>query len=145
MAGRPPQGQGYPPTPSDGQQPPRGQQPPQGQPYAPPPQGHSQQGYAPHPGMQQKPYDPNAPFGFDPQGRPYSDKQKLLVGLLQLLPVITGLGGIGRLYSGDTGTGIAQLLLSCIGIGGIWSIIDGIIVLTSDNSVDKDGRPFRPN
>lgn len=137
MAGQPPQGQGYPPPPDDGQQ-----QPPQGQPYAPPPQGQPQQGYA-QPGMQQ-PYDQNAPFGFDPQGRPYSDKQKTIVGLLQLLALLIGLGGIGRLYSGQVGTGIAQLLTSCILVGWVWSIVDGIVILTSGGE-DANGRPFRPN
>lgn len=128
MAGQPPQGQGgYPPPPSgNGPHGQAGQQ----QPY-----GQAQQ----HQGV-----DPNAPYGYDKLGRPYSDKEKNLVGGLQLLPCVIAIGGIGRLYAGDTGTGIAQLLLSCLGIGQIWSIIDGIIILTSDSAMDTNGRPFRP-
>lgn len=146
MAGQPPQGQGYPPPQGDGQQ---GQQPPQGQPYAPPPQGHPQQGhpqqgYAPQPGMQQQPHDPNAPFGFDPQGRPYSDKQKMVAGLLQIL-----LGGfsVGRFYIGDNKTAIYQLLVTWLtcGLGALWPLIDGIMMLTGDDICDGNGRPLRPN
>ena len=124
MAGSPPQG--YPPQ---GGQQPQGGQPPQG--------GYQQP---------QAPYDPNAPYGIDPRtGIPYSDKQKSLAGFLQLLPIVVAIGGIGRFYSGHIGIGVAQLILSCTGIGQIWSIIDGIILLTSDTATDADGRPLRPN
>ncbi len=128
MAGQPPQGQGgYPPPPSGNG--------PQGHPYGQPyrPQGNPQQAY-----------DPKAPFGVDRNGVPYSDKSKLVVVLLQLLPFIIGIGGIGRLYMGDTGKGIAQLVLSFVFVGSIWSIIDGIIMLTSENVCDPDGLPLRP-
>lgn len=102
---------------------------------SPPPQNYPQQGG-----------HPQAPYGVDPKtGLPYSDKQKNLVGILQLLPIIIGFGGIGRLYAGHTGTGVAQLLLSCLVVGSIWSIIDGIIILTSDNVTDGNGLPLRPN
>lgn len=104
---------------------------------SPPPQGYPQQ---PHGA------NPQAPYGVDPKtGLPYSDKQKSMVGILQLLPIIIGFGGIGRLYAGHTGTGVAQLLLSCIAVGSIWSIIDGIIILTSDTTTDGNGLPLRPN
>jgi hypothetical protein len=112
---------------------------------SPPPgqQGYPQGGYPP-PGQQG--LDPEAPYGRHPRtGVPYSDKQKIVIGMLQLLPIIVGIGGIGRLVMGDTGTGIAQLLLSCVLIGSIWSIIDGIIILVSDDITDPTGRPLRPN
>lgn len=109
-------------------------------------QGYPQQGYPQGQAYAAQQPNPAAPYGIDPKsGMPYSDKQKTLAGMLQLLPIIVGLGGIGRLYAGHTGTGVAQLLLSCVGIGGIWSLIDGIIILTSDNAVDGNGLPLRPN
>lgn len=115
------------------------QQPPQG--YGQPPQGYGQPGYSgPAPAMQ----DPNAPYGYDPKtGLPYSDKQKMIAGLLQLL-----LGGfaVGRFYTGHTGLAIAQIAvvwLTC-GFGAIWPLIDGIMLLTGD-ATDAQGRPLRPN
>lgn len=105
-----------------------------------PPQGYPQQHAQP------SGPNPNAPYGIDAKtGLPYSDKQKVLVGVLQLLPLIVGIGGIGRLISGHTGIGVAQLLLSFVCLGGIWSIIDGIIILVSDDATDGQGRPLRPN
>lgn len=106
--------------------------------YPPQPQYGAPQGYG-----QQPAHDPNAPYGIDPKtGIPFSDKEKGTVGFLQLLPIIIGFGGIGRLYAGDTGTGIAQLLLSCIAVGSIWSIIDGILILTNGGK-DGQGRILR--
>ncbi|GHD44830.1 TM2 domain-containing protein [Streptomyces longwoodensis] len=81
---------------------------------------------------------PDAPFGFDPQGRPYSDKSKIVAGLLQIF--LGGLG-IGRFYVGSVGVGVAQLL-TCGGLG-IWSLIDGILFLTSNDRTDKQGRVLR--
>jgi TM2 domain-containing membrane protein YozV len=118
MAGSPPQG--YPPQQGGQQQ------------Y---PQGQYSQGSG-----------PNAPYGVDPRtGLPYSDKSKVVVGILQLLPVIIGIGGIGRLVAGHTGVGVAQLVLSFVCVGGIWSIIDGIIIMVSDDAKDGNGLPLRPN
>src|SRR6478752_4730177 len=86
--------------------------PPYGQ--APPPQpdpGYQQPGYAqpgyPPSGYPAGPYgaSPQAPYGIHPAtGLPYSDKSKLVAGLLQIfLPF-----GIGRFYLGDTKTGVWQ-------------------------------------
>jgi hypothetical protein len=85
-------------------------------------------------------YDPEAPYGRDPAtGRPYSDRLKVIAALLQLfLPF-----GIGRFYTGHTGIAVAQLLLALIGIGVIWSFIDGIVMLAGDPR-DPYGRPLRP-
>lgn len=100
------------------------------------------QGYPGYPGgpyPQQYPwgYDPTAPYGRAPNGEPYSDKQKLVAGLLQIF-----LGGVGagRWYLGDTGMALGQLF-TCGGLG-IWSLIDGIMILTG-NVRDKYGRPLR--
>ncbi|MFC9630394.1 TM2 domain-containing protein [Streptomyces mirabilis] len=82
--------------------------------------------------------DPNAPYGYDPFGRPYSDKSKIVAGVLQL--ALGGLG-VGRFYLGNVGMGLAQLF-TCGGFG-IWALIDGIILLTSENQTDAQGRILR--
>lgn len=98
-----------------------------------------------YPPQQAQMADPNAPYGVDPKtGIPYSDKQKMIAGGLKFLPLIIGLGGIGRIYAGHIGTGIAQLLTSFICIGYVWSIIDGILILTNDSATDGQGRILRP-
>lgn len=136
------------------QQPDTGSQPAQG--YGQP--GYGQPGYGETPGYQPSPYgppgygqpapgygppgyDPAAPYGYDPMGRPYSDKQKLVAGLLG---IFLGTFGIGRFYTGHTGLGIAQLAVSLVtcGIGGIWGLIDGILIL-ANGGTDADGRPLR--
>jgi len=89
-------------------------------------------------------YDPAAPFGRHPvTGQPLSDKSKTTAGLLQLLSLI-GIGGVGRMYMGDVGVGVAQLLVGWFtcGIGLIWSIIDAILILTG-SAPDRHGRPLR--
>ena len=92
-----------------------------------------------YPSPQQYPYgyDPTAPYGRAPNGEPYSDKQKVVAGLLQIF-----LGGVGagRWYLGDTGIALAQRF-TCGGLG-IWALIDGIMMLTG-NVRDKYGRPLR--
>ena len=128
-----------------------------GNPYPPPPQ---QPGYPP-PGQyaaaraisaagqcgQYPPayMDPAAPYGRHPlTGEPLSDKSKVVAGLLQLLGLL-GLVGIGRIYLGYTGLGIAQLVVGLItcGIGAvIWGIIDAVLILT-DKVRDPEGRPLR--
>lgn len=88
-----------------------------------------------------QPAIPGAPYGVHPvTGIPYSDKSKIVAGILQIaLPL-----GIGRFYIGDTGIGVAQLIVTVFtcGIGALWPLIDGIIILASD-SVDSDGRMLR--
>ena len=134
MAGSPPpDNQGYPPQQGNYQ----------------PQQGYPQQGGYPPPGHQgypqQQGMDPGAPYGVHPRsGIPYSDKQKLVAGLLQ---IFLGGFGVGRFYTGHTGIAIAQIAVTwcTCGIGGIWPMIDGIIMLTSDDFTDINGRPLRPN
>jgi len=97
-------------------------------------------------------FDPAAPFGRHPlTGEPFSDKSKVVAGLLQLLGLV-GVVGIGRIYLGYTTLGITQLiggvvlgLVTC-GIGFIvpviWGIIDATLILT-DKVRDPAGRPLR--
>jgi len=119
--------------------------PPQ-QPGYPPPYPPPQAQYPP-PQAQYPPVymDPAAPYGRHPlTGEPLSDKSKVVAGLLQLLGLF-GLVGIGRIYLGYTGLGIAQLVVGLItcGIGAvIWGIIDAVLLLT-DKVRDPEGRPLR--
>ena len=131
-----------PPPPSYGEQaaPPPYQPPAQqqyGQQYGQPPGG-----YPPPAGGFAAP-NPAAPYGVHPiTGIPYSDKSKLVAGILQIL--LGGLG-IGRFYIGDTKTGVWQIVVTVLtcGIGAIWGLIDGILMLVNDNVTDAQGRPLR--
>jgi TM2 domain-containing membrane protein YozV len=121
------------------QPPPPGYAPPPGPGYGPPP------GYPP-PGQYPQAYvDPSAPYGRHPlTGEPLSDKSKTVGGLLQLIGLF-GLVGIGRIYLGYTGLGIAQLLVGLVtcGIGAVvWGIIDAVLIFT-DKVRDPEGRPLR--
>ena len=101
----------------------------------------------PHPAAPQSggPYDPSAPYGRHPiTGQPYSDKSKIIAGLLQLLGLF-GIVGIGRIYAVHTGLGIAQLIVGWVtfGVGAvIWGIIDAVLILTG-KVADPMGRPLR--
>ena len=113
--------------------------PPYGAPTPPPypQQGYPQQGYIPGPYGA----SPQAPYGVHPvTGVPYSDKSKLVAGLLQILIPL----GIGRFYIGDTKIGVWQLIVTIVtcGIGGLWPFIDGIMILVGDTK-DSNGRPLR--
>lgn len=142
-----------------------GPPPPPGQPPGPPGQppggfrqfaGHAPGQFAPPPVYGQQPYyayNNQAPFGVEPRtGLPYSDKQKVLAGVLQ---IFLGKFGIGRFYTGHTQLAIAQLITCMLGVFIfswftcglsafvlLWPIIDGIMLLTSD-SKDAQGRPLR--
>jgi TM2 domain-containing membrane protein YozV len=131
--------QGFPPPPPGYD--PAGQQPSyQPPPPAPPP--YQEQGYQ-QPGYQQG-YPQGsaaAPYGIHPgTGIPYSDKSKLAAGLLNIF-----VAGVGRMYIGQVGLGVAQLLVTIFtcGIGALWPIIDGIIILTKDDAKDAQGRILR--
>jgi TM2 domain-containing membrane protein YozV len=131
----------YPPSPQQPGYPPPGQYPPPPGQYGPPP-GQ----YMPPAGQYPPAYmDPAAPFGRHPlTGEPLSDKSKVVAGLLQLLGLL-GLVGIGRIYLGYTGLGIAQLVVGLItcGVGAVvWGIIDAVLILT-DKVRDPEGRPLR--
>jgi TM2 domain-containing membrane protein YozV len=105
--------------------------------YPPPPYGQY-----PGPGAY---FDPAAPFGRHPvTGQPLSDKSKIVAGLLQLLGLL-GIAGIGRIYLGQTGLGVAQLLVGFVtcGVGAvIWGVVDALLILT-DKVSDPLGRPLR--
>ncbi len=116
--------------------------PPTAQPwdYPPPPPG--QYPYPAAPGVY---YDPMAPYGRHPvTGEPYSDKSKVIAGLLQLLGLV-GFLGFGRIYVGQTGYGVAQLIigiLTCGVVAFIWGIVD-VVLIFSGSVRDNAGRPLR--
>ena len=101
--------------------------------------------YDPSPGYGYAPQfaaDPSAPWGRDPlTGLPLSDKSKVTAGLLQIL---LGTFGVGRFYLGYTTIGVLQLVVSLVtcGIGAIWPLIDGIMILMG-NVPDPQGRKLR--
>lgn len=101
--------------------------PPPGLPY-PPPYG-----------------DPAAPYGRDPAtGAPYSDKSKLVAGLLQLLGLV-GFLGFGRIYIGQTLLGVVQLLIGLVTFGivaVVWGIVDAVLIFGGKVN-DKNGRQLR--
>ena len=135
----------------DPTQPLEGQQPPPPPPYGapiPPSYGQATPPPYPQPGGYPPPQpgvygvSPAAPYGVHPvTGIPYSDKTKLVAGLLQILIPL----GIGRFYIGDTKTGVWQLVVTILtcGLGSLWGLIDGIIMLATD-SKDANGLPLRP-
>jgi TM2 domain-containing membrane protein YozV len=86
-----------------------------------------------YPQPYQQPYAQPAVY-FEPQ---MSDKSKVTAGVLQLVFPF----GVGRFYTGDAGTGVAQLLVTIFtcGLGAIWSWIDGIILL-ANGGTDSEGR-----
>ena len=134
----PPAGDSAPPPPSYGEPTPP---PLYGEATPPPPQQFQQPvgGYAPYAA------NPAAPYGVHPMtGAPYSDKSKLVAGLLQ---IFLGGFGIGRFYIGDTKTGVWQIVVTVLtcGLGSIWGLIDGIMMLAGDNATDATGRPLRPS
>jgi TM2 domain-containing membrane protein YozV len=115
--------------------------------------------------QQRPPWDPIVypplPAYQGPIGLPVSDKSKITAGLLQLIPgLVMGLGGIGRLYAGQIGLGVFQLIATVFGwvsfwcgfflvvpffvfIGcWLWFVIDGIVLLAG-RPVDGQGRPLR--
>jgi TM2 domain-containing membrane protein YozV len=90
-----------------------------------------------------------------------SHKSKIVAGLLQLIPgFLFAFGGIGRLYAGHRGLGIAQIVVSVVGWmafwcgfvlvvpwfitagAWLWFVVDGI-VLIAGRPVDEYGRPLR--
>jgi TM2 domain-containing membrane protein YozV len=80
-----------------------------------------------------------APYGLHPgTGIPYSDKSKVIAGVLNIVIPF----GVGRFYIGDTGIGVAQLIVGFFTCG-LWSIIDGIIMLVKDDAKDSRGYILR--
>ncbi len=67
-----------------------------------------------------------------------SERYRVVAGVLQIVFPF----GVGRFYTGHTGMALAQLFTMFIGVGVIWSIIDGIVLLVGGGT-DAEGRPLR--
>ncbi|MDB4944423.1 MAG: hypothetical protein JWP97_3957 [Labilithrix sp.] len=139
-------GYGAPPPPGGGgygAPPPGYGAPPPG--YGAPPPGYG--GYGAPPGMGAPMggmgmMQPHAPYGIDPMtGMPFSDKSKMVAGLLQ---IFLGSFGAGRFYTGHMGIAIAQIAVTWLtcGVGAIWPLVDGIMMLMG-KVPDAQGRPLR--
>lgn len=121
----------------------------QPQPYGQPGQPQPQYGQPPaygqpggYPGQYAPGVDPEAPYGRDIYGAPFSDKQKLVAGLLQ---IFIGGFGVGRFYLGYNQIAIWQIVVTVVtcGIAGpIWGLVDGILILMG-KVPDPYGRPLR--
>lgn len=112
--------------------------------YGPPPGGYGPPPAPPGMGMMPMMGGPmqQAPFGVDPMtGMPFSDKSKMVAGLLNILLPFVGICGVGRFYTGHIGLGVAQLLLGPLTCG-VWPLIDGILMLMG-KVPDATGRPLR--
>jgi TM2 domain-containing membrane protein YozV len=69
-------------------------------------------------------------------GAPRSDRNRTLAGVLNFIP------GAGRIYLGYWAIGVLQLVctfMTC-GVLWVWSIIDGIIILSGGVKTDGYGR-----
>ena len=68
-------------------------------------------------------------------------KSKMAAGLLGLF-----LGGFGvhNFYLGNTGRAIAQIIVTLVtcGVGSIWGVIEGILILVGKINTDADGKPL---
>lgn len=70
-----------------------------------------------------------------------AQKSKMTAGLLGIF-----LGGLGihNFYLGYTGKAIAQIALTCcFGVGYIWGLIEGIMILTGSINTDANGIPLK--
>lgn len=67
-------------------------------------------------------------------------KSKITAGLLG---IFLGGWGIHNFYLGNTGKGIAQIFLTfCFGIGYVWGLIEGIMILCGGIKTDANGIPL---
>jgi TM2 domain-containing membrane protein YozV len=68
---------------------------------------------------------------------PRSDKSRTLSGILQLL-----FPGVGRMYMGYAALGVIQLVfaIGTCGLLHVWSMIDGILILSGKVRIDGYGR-----
>jgi TM2 domain-containing membrane protein YozV/ribosomal protein L40E len=73
---------------------------------------------------------------------PEDAKSKLVAGLLGLF-----LGGLGvhRFYLGYVGIGIVQIIVTLVtfGVGVLWGMIEGVLILAGSINKDAKGQPLR--
>ena len=68
-------------------------------------------------------------------------KSRVLAGLLQIFLCFLG---AGRFYLGYTMTALLQIFVTVItsGVGIIWPIVDGIMILSGSVATDANGQPL---
>jgi LSD1 subclass zinc finger protein len=89
------------------------------------------------------------PMAMGPGGRPMgmgggtSSRSKMVAGLLGLF---LGAWGVHRFYMGYTQMGIIQIVVTVLtcGIGGLWGVVEGIMILVGSMDKDADGLPLAP-
>ena len=71
-----------------------------------------------------------------------NQKSKMAAGLLG---IILGGWGIHNFYLGYTGKGIAQIIVTILtcGIGALWGLIEGIMILAGSITTDANGVPLK--
>lgn len=88
--------------------------------------------------MQPQANYPRPVYGYQmPAHIPRSDKSRTLSGVLQLL-----VPGVGRMYMGYSALGVIQLIAAIMTCGTlhVWSIIDGVLILSGQVRLDGYGR-----
>ena len=72
----------------------------------------------------------------------YSPKSRIAAGILGIL---LGAFGAHRFYLGYVGIGIIQIIVTILTafIGGLWGIIEGIIIVAGGEWNDSDGKPLK--
>ena len=138
-------------------------QPTSGEPEFPPPSGPPPPLTGPpltgpqptgpaYPGPPPPGYPPPPPAGYPPLSGyavypVYADplaKSRLTAGLLG---IFLGALGVHRFYLGYTSIGVLQILvtIATCGIGGLWGVVEGILILGGSGiKTDAEGRPLRP-
>ena len=72
----------------------------------------------------------------------YFPKSRIAAGILGIL---LGAFGAHRFYLGYVGIGIIQIIVTILTafIGGLWGIIEGIILIAGGEWNDSDGKPLK--
>jgi TM2 domain-containing membrane protein YozV len=72
-----------------------------------------------------------------------SEKSRLAAGLFG---IFLGEFGVHRFYLGFVGLGIVQIIVTLVtfGIGGLWGVIEGIVILAGGFNKDGKGRVMKP-
>lgn len=81
--------------------------------------------------------------GGKPMGGGVSSRSKMVAGLLGLF---LGAWGVHRFYMGYTQMGIIQIVVTVLtcGIGGLWGVVEGIMILLGSMDKDADGKTLAP-
>lgn len=71
-----------------------------------------------------------------------NQKSKMAAGLLG---IFLGGWGIHNFYLGYTGKGVAQIIVTILtcGIGALWGLIEGIMILAGSITTDANGVPLK--